>query len=133
MNFSRNEILVSGTSLSHFTNPVVEYGDRNLRLPTTTYTNNDVLTSRPSGEESVHTYPRHLDHSELLTPDISLHPDDHACSKPDNDISWRVGLANMLCKDPLHTSVEIHVYSCNLYTVHSYSESKVLISFDATV
>ena len=57
MNFSRNEILVSGTSLSHFTNPIVEDGDRNLRLPTTTCTNNDVLTSRPSGEESAHIYP----------------------------------------------------------------------------
>ena len=133
MNSSRNEILVSGTSLSHFTNLVVEYGDRNLRLPTTTYTKNDVLTSRPGGEESVHhPCPRHLDHSELLTPDISLHPDDHSCSKPENDLmeSWT----------SKHGYVKIHfilvlkcVSSCQRYTVHSYSESKVLISFDSTV
>ena len=62
----------------------------NPRLPTTTYTGNVVLTRRPSGEESVHTYPRHLDHSELLTLAISLRPDDHYCSKPENDLmeSW---------------------------------------------
>ena len=62
----------------------------NPRLPTTIYTGNVVLTSRPGGEESVHSCPWHLDHSELLTPDISLHPDDHSCSKPKNGLmeSW---------------------------------------------
>ena len=64
----------------------------NPRLPTTIYTGN-VLTRRPSGEESIHniyTCPWHLDHSELLTPAISLHSDDHTCSKPENDLmeSW---------------------------------------------
>ena len=101
----------------------------NPRLPTTTYTCNVVLTSRPRGEESVHTYPRHLDHSELLIPDISLHPDDHSCSKPENDLmeSWT----------SKHGYVKIHfilvlkcVSSCQRFTVHSYSESKVLICFE---
>ena len=112
----------------------VEDGDHmnNPRLPTTTYTGNVVLTCRPSGEESIHYYSRHLDHSELLTPDISLHPDDHHCSKPENDLmeSWT----------SKHGYVKIHfilvlkcVSSCQLYTVHSYSESKVVISFDSTV
>ena len=101
----------------------------NPKLPTTTYTGNVVLTRRPSGEESIHhTYPRHLDHSELLTPDISLHPDDHDCSKPENDLmeSWT----------SKHGYVKIHfilvlkcVSSCQLYIVHLYSESKVVISF----
>ena len=102
------------------------------RLPTTTYTGNVVLTCRPCGEESVHTYSRHLDHSELLTPDISLHPDDHSCSKPENDL--------MESRTSKHGYVKIHftlvlkcVSSCQLYTVHSYSESKVVISFDSTV
>ena len=94
---------------------------------------NVVLTGRPGGEESVHySCPWHLDHSELLTPDISLHSDDHSCSKPENDLmdSWT----------SKHGYVKIHfilvlkcVSSCQLYIVHSYSESKVLISFDATV
>ena len=101
----------------------------NLRFPTTTYTGNVVLTCRPSGEKSVHNCPWHLDHSELLTPDISLHPDDHSCSKPENDLmeSWT----------SRHGYVKIHfilvlkcVSSYQLYTVHSYSESKVLISFE---
>ena len=39
------------------------------------------LTRWPGGEESVHTCPRHLDHTEPQSPDISLHPDDHPCSK----------------------------------------------------
>ena len=97
------------------------------RFPTTI--GNVVLTGRHIGEESVHTYPRHLDHSELLTPDISLHPDDHSCSKPENDLmeSWT----------RKHGYVKIHfilvlkcVSSCQLYTVHSYSESKVVICFE---
>ena len=62
----------------------------NPRLPTTTYTGNVALTGRNSGEESVRTYPQYLDHSELLTPAISLHQDGHPCSKPENDFmeSW---------------------------------------------
>ena len=39
------------------------------------------LTCWPSGEESVHTCPRHLDHTEPQSPDISLHPDDQTCSQ----------------------------------------------------
>ena len=47
----------------------------------TTITLNIQLTSWHGGEESVHTCPRHLDHSEHQSPDISLHPDDHCCSQ----------------------------------------------------
>ena len=106
---------------------IVEDGDRanNPRLPTITYTGNIVLTYRPSGEESVHNcYPRHLDHSELLTPHISLHPDDHPGSKPENDFmeSWisKRGYVK------IHFIVVLKfVSSCQLYTVHSYSESSL--------
>ena len=109
-----------------------EDGDHmnNLRLPTTTYTGNVVLTCRSGGGESVHnSRSRHLDHSELLTPAISLHPDDHTCSKPENDL-----MESLTSK---HGYVKLHfilvlkcVSSCQLYTVHSYSDSKVMICLE---
>ena len=39
------------------------------------------LTRWLRGEESIHYCPRHLDHTEPQSPDISLHPDDHSCSQ----------------------------------------------------
>ena len=47
----------------------------------TTITLNIQLTCWHGGEESVHTCPRHLDHTEPQSPDISLHPDDHTWSQ----------------------------------------------------
>ena len=47
----------------------------------TTTTLNIQLTCWPGGEESVQNCPRHLDHTEPQSPDISLHPDDHTWSQ----------------------------------------------------
>ena len=82
----------------------------NPRLPTTTYTGNVVLTCRRHVEESILHCPRHLDHSELLTPAISLHPDDHTYSKQENDLmeSWTSKYGYV--KDPLHTSAEMCIF-----------------------
>ena len=47
----------------------------------TTTTLNIQLTCWPGGEESIHHWPRHLDHTEPQSPDISLHPEDQTCSQ----------------------------------------------------
>ena len=126
----------------YYKSSVVEDEDHmnNPRLPTTIYTG-VVLTCRPRGEESVHhSCPWHLDHSALLTPDISLHPDDHTCSKPENDLmeSWTIVKPGYV---KIHFILVLKcVSSYQLYTVDSYSENKVLIGysmpqiqFDSTV
>ena len=39
------------------------------------------LTCRHSEEESIHHCTWHLDHSDLLSPDTLLSPDDHSCTE----------------------------------------------------
>ena len=104
----------------------------NPRLPTTTCTCNAILTCRPNGEECLHSYYCCLDHSELLTPAISLRSDDHDCRKPEDDVMESWTSKRGYVKTNFILVLEC-VSSCQLYTVHSYSESNVLISFDATV
>ena len=95
----------------------------NPGLPTVTYTGNVLLTCRPHGEECAHTHSQHLDHSELLIPAISLHPDDHNYRKPENDLmeSWT----------SKHGYLKIHFIlvlkyasSYQLYTVYSTVKAK---------
>ena len=84
------------------------------RRKETSVTPNIQLTSWPSGEESIHYWSGHLDHSEPQSPDISLHPDDHSY----RDVvythchaCWKVGKMIIFCS-LYGVHVRAHVLNC---------------------